>query len=226
MLAKTMTLPKAQALAGKVSTGNSKMPGSTFAITTAACKTGAVLAEIKGSVCHRCYAKKLEKMRPNLRKSYTSNYEKAMAAIAKDPVEWAEAMAFQINLAALSSGEFYHRWFDFGDLQSVEMLYAINLVCEKTPQVQHWLPTREAKLVDDYAEKYHRWLAPNLTVRVSSVMIDDKPIMRWANTSTVHSKSNTPQGSHVCPARDQGNACGECRACWDREVLNVSYPLH
>lgn len=226
MLAKTMTLPIAQALAGKVSTGNSKMPGSTFAITTVACKTGSKLAEIKGSVCHRCYAAKLEKFRPNLKKSYTNNYEKAVSAIANDPVAWAEAMAFQINLAAMSSGEFFHRWFDFGDLQSVEMLHAINLVCELTPEVKHWLPTREAKIVDEYMATYNKWLAPNLTVRVSSVMVDDKPIVRWANTSTVHSKTKVPQGSHICPARDQGNACGECRACWDREVPNISYPIH
>lgn len=234
MLAKTMTLKFAKEIAGFVSSGNTKMPGSTFAIATNACNVGSKLRDLKGSVCHRCYAAKLEKMRPSVRISYQNNLDKAVALIATNPVLWAEAMAFQINLAAMSSGEYYHRWFDSGDLQSVEMLYAICLVCKLTPNISHWLPTREAAIVDKYMASFD-WLPENLTLRMSSVMIDDKPIMRWANTSTVHSKKKVPQGSHLCPAKSDAHRalskdgktanCGTCRACWDRMVENVSYPL-
>lgn len=227
MLAKTMTLKAAMEVGGKVSNRNSKMPGTTFAISPSKCLVGGKLAKLKGSVCHRCYALKFEKMRPSVRMGYASNFDKAVSGIANDPVRWAEAVAFQINHYAINSGVNNHRWFDAGDLQSVAMLYAICLVCELTPNVDHWLPTREAKIVDEYMATYGRVLPSNLTVRVSSVMIGDKPIMRWANTSTVHRKDEpAPQGSHVCPASKQGGSCGECRACWSRDVINVSYPLH
>lgn len=226
MLAKTMTLKQAMAVAGKVSNRNSKMPGTTFAISPSKCFVGGKLAGLKGSVCHKCYALKFEKMRPSVRKGYASNYDQAVTGIANNPVTWAEAIAFQINHYANKTGVYNHRWFDAGDLQSVEMLYAICLVCELTPDVKHWLPTREAKLLDEFAIKYNRWLPANLTIRVSSTMIGDKPIMRHANTSTVHRKGAEHQGSHVCPASKQGGQCGECRACWDRNVVNVSYPLH
>lgn len=226
MLAKTMTLKAAMALAGKVSNRNSKMPGTTFAISPSECKVGAKLAKLKGSVCFKCYALKFERMRPSVKMGYRSNFDKAVAAITHNPVTWAEAMAFQIMHYARKTGVMYHRWWDAGDNQSVEMIYAICLVCELTPDVEHWMPTREAKLLDEFAAKYNKWLPSNLTIRVSSPMIGDKPIMRHANTSTVHRKDAEPKGSHICPASKQGGSCGECRACWDRSVPNVSYPLH
>ena len=35
-----------------------------------------------------------------------------------------------------------------------------------------------------------------------------------------------PAGAHVCPAPEQENYCGACRACWDRKVKVVSYRRH
>ena len=121
-------------------------------------------------------------------------------------------------------GERFHRWFDSGDLQSVDMLRAIVMAAESTPTVAHWLPTREAAIVKSYKATYGEFPA-NLVVRVSSTMIGDKPIAGHANTSTVHRKGESPEG-HSCPASQQGNACGSCRACWSHDVANVSYPLH
>jgi hypothetical protein len=218
------TLKSAIDTAGRVSTGNSKMPGSTFAISAKRCQVGSKLATVEGSTCSRCYALKLQKLRPSVDMGWEANYLKATRMIAQAPVKWAQAMAFQINRAADKSGERYHRWFDSGDLQSVEMLYAIALVCQATPAIRHWLPTREAKIVRDYMA-LHGALPDNLVVRVSSTMIGDKPVSAHDNTSTVHRKGAEVHG-HACPASQQGNACGSCRACWSREVRNVSYPLH
>lgn len=219
-----ITLKASRELAGQVSTRNSKMPGSSFAISAKDCKTGSKLAEIKGSVCHRCYALKLQKMRPSVDRGWTANYLQATAMIAKAPGMWADAMAFQIRKAVEKTGEPFHRWFDSGDLQSVEMLRAIVETAKRTPEVRHWLPTREAKMVKDYLATYGEFPS-NLVVRISSTMIGDAPRAGYSHTSTVHTKDQTPVG-HSCPARHQGNACGECRACWDESVKNVSYPLH
>jgi len=144
--------------------------------------------------------------------------------IEANPEAWAKAAAFQIMRSFSKSGEPFHRWFDSGDLQSVAMLSAICRVAELTPEIQHWLPTREAKMVKDY--RAAGGVVPaNLVIRVSSTMIGDKPLAGHANTSTVHRKGQDVVG-HACPASQQGNACGTCRACWSTSVANVSYPLH
>jgi hypothetical protein len=220
----TMTLKAAIADAGKVSLGNGKMPGSTFAISAKRCNVGGKLAQVAGSTCSRCYALKLQKLRPSVDQGWEANYFKATALIASKPEAWAKAMAFQITRASAKSGQPFHRWFDSGDLQSVDMLRAIALTCELTPAIRHWLPTREAKIVRDYVKAFGA-LPNNLVVRVSATMIGDKPIAGHANTSTVHRKGTDNVG-HACPASKQGNSCGDCRACWSLDVGNVSYPLH
>jgi hypothetical protein len=135
-----------------------------------------------------------------------------------------DCRTFQIEKAAEKSGEAFHRWFDGGDLDSLEMLRAIVLTCELTPSISHWLPTREAAIVKAYHKAYGAF-PTNLTVRVSATMVGDAPIAGHVNTSTVHRKDAGHAG-HACPARHQGNQCGACRACWTRDVANVSYPLH
>jgi hypothetical protein len=64
----------------------------------------------------------------------------------------------------------------------------------------------------------------NLNPRVSAAKLDgDKP--KGINGSQVYTKGQAPKG-YACPARTQGNNCGECRACWNRDVPLVSYPKH
>jgi hypothetical protein len=217
-----MSVASAMRDAGRVSLGNGKMPGSTFAVTVDKCKVGRKLAEIKGSTCHKCYAATLEKLRPSVHQGWTNNYFKATRMIAERPDLWARAMAFQIEKAAEKSGEAFHRWFDGGDLDSLAMLHAIVLTCELTPSIKHWLPTREAAVVKAFLRE--RAFPANLVVRVSATMIGDKPLA-YANTSTVHRKGEEHEGI-PCEARQRGNQCGPCRACWQGDVANVSYPLH
>lgn len=217
------TLKSAIDQAGKVSARNSKMPGSSFALSATTCKTGGKLMQIKNSTCSRCYALKLEKMRPSVHMGWLANYEKATKLIENEPERWAKACAFQIERAANKSGEPFHRWFDSGDLQSVAMLSAIARTCELTPSVSHWLPTREASIVKAWLDAGNT-CPPNLIIRISATMIGDKP-RNAAHTSTVHRKGSDHMG-HACPASTQGNMCGTCRACWSHDVPNVSYPLH
>lgn len=213
------TLKEAQS-AGKISTANSKMPGSTFGVSAKHCNVGGKLAQLKGSVCYECYALKAQKRWPSVDIGWTGNLDKATRMISADPARWIAYMSFQINRAFLKTGEPFHRWFDSGDLQSVEMLEAICDVARATPQIRHWLPTRETKIINDFTGA----IPDNLVVRISSPMVDDRPINKYLWTSTVH-KNSEPVG-HVCPARHQGNACGSCRACWSDDIRNISYPLH
>jgi hypothetical protein len=207
-----------------ISLGNSKMPGTTFAQDSFACKVGDKLAKIEGSVCSSCYARKIQKLRPSVNQGWKSNLEKARQWLEKNPTQWIAASVFQINRAALKTGENFHRWFDSGDLDSVEQLSAIVQVATATPQISHWLPTREAGIVKKY--KAQGGVIPsNLVIRVSATMIGDKPISGHENTSTVHRKGKAFWG-HACPAPKQNNNCGDCRACWNPKVANVSYTKH
>ena len=245
------TLKSAIEQAGKVSLGNGKMPGSTYAISAKKCKTGGKLAKIKDSTCSRCYALKLENLRPSVAMGWLANYEKATSLIAKNPTQWAKACAFQITKAWHKSGESFHRWFDSGDLQSVEMLEAIAETARMTPEIQHWLPTREAKIVKQWEKQNIR--PANLVIRVSSTMVGDKPTSA-SLTSTVHRKGESHTGkeciayrttsdnkvltpeeykSHKKMSKEERESlgftlghCGPCRACWSDTVKNVSYPLH
>jgi hypothetical protein len=125
--------------------------------------------------------------------------------------DWVLAMATLIN----SKKPDVFRWHDSGDVQDVQHLEKIFEVCRLTPNKRHWMPTREAWIKD------HMHAAPaNLVIRFSSPMVDQGPVKSWPNTSTVSTKSRT------CPAPDNNNECGSCRACWDPLVKNIEYGKH
>jgi len=181
------------------------MPGWSIGIPAKECKTGGKLVNVKGSVCEGCYALKGCYVFAVVQKAQYKRLE------AIQHPDWVLAMATLIN----SKKPDVFRWHDSGDVQDVQHLEKIFEVCRLTPEKRHWMPTREAWIKD------HMEAAPaNLVVRFSSPMIDQGPVKSWANTSTVSTKSRT------CPAPDNNNECGSCRACWDPLVKNIEYGKH
>ncbi len=199
-----MKTSEAWALVGGLSKP-SKMPGWSIGIPAKECKTGAKLRLIPNSVCEGCYALK----GCYVFKVVQEAQYKRLEAISHP--DWVLAMATLIN----SKKPDVFRWHDSGDVQDVQHLEKIFEVCRLTPNKRHWMPTREAWIKD------HMEAAPaNLVVRFSSPMVDQGPVKSWANTSTVSTKSRT------CPAPDNNNECGSCRACWDPLVKNIEYGKH
>ena len=199
-----MLKKEASAIVGGLSTPG-KMPCYSINLPATECKTGAKLAQVPGTTCHGCYALK---GRYRFKKT-----KKAMArrlAAITNPL-WVQAMT------ALISGHKYFRWHDSGDLQSVQLLKNIFEVCKNTPGTSHWLPTREAglmRLMDpDVVPK-------NLIIRISATKVDGPAPKWWPWTSTVSTEMKT------CPAPDQGGKCRSCRACWSRDISNVTYAKH
>ena len=183
----------------------SKMPGWSIGIPAKECKTGKKLRQIKNSVCEGCYALKGCYVFKVVQEAQYKRLE------AIQHLDWVLAMATLIN----SKKPDVFRWHDSGDVQDVDHLEKIFEVCKLTPTKRHWMPTREAWIKD------HMHKAPaNLVVRFSSPMIDQGPVKSWANTSTVSTKSRS------CPAPDNNNECGSCRACWDPLVKNIEYGKH
>jgi hypothetical protein len=116
-------------------------------------------------------------------------------------------MAVQINSKKVK----YFRWHDSGDVQNLDHLNKIYEVCKLTPDVKHWMPTREAWVKD------HLDSCPdNLIIRLSAPMVDQAAPESWPHTSTVVTSGRT------CPAPDQGNQCKDCRACWDKDECTYS----
>ena len=112
----------------------SKMPGFAIGLPAKECKTGKKLQQVKGSTCYDCYALKGCYV---FKVVQVAQYKRLEAI--KHP-QWVNAMAVQIN----SKKTKYFRWHDSGDIQDVEHLLKIFEVCKLSPDVKHWMPTREA----------------------------------------------------------------------------------
>jgi len=190
----------------------SKMPGYSISTPATDCITGQKLHKVKGSVCSDCYALKGSYNFSNVKPALKKRQE-----FMKSP-KWVELMVETLNRTRSP----YFRWFDSGDVQSVEHAKQILEVVELTPNKFHWIPTKEKKIWRDALAG--RMVPNNAVVRLSGAMVDGKPPKSFYNTSTVH-KDNTAIG-HECPAPRQGGKCGDCRACWNPEVRNVSYKIH
>lgn len=224
------TLKQAKTL-GVVTKGNSKVHGSTFSVNPRSCNVGGKLVNVKGSTCSGCYALKLAKVYPSALASWENNLQIWLEALANNPIEWIESMVFQIRKISANKakkgekGAGYHRWFAAGDLPNMDALRAIVAVAKATPEIQHWLPTREKGLVAKYLATNLEGFPTNLNVRVSAAMVDGAPVsIAGATTSTVHNAKGAQGFS--CPAYDNDGSCGDCTACWSKNVANVSYKKH
>ena len=185
-----------------------KMPEGSYNLPASACKTGAKLREIPGTPCFGCYA---FKGRYNF-----SNVQQALRRRLQslNHPDWVRAMVVLIK------GKKHFRWHDSGDLQGPEHLKKIFEVCKLTPETSHWLPTQERKLLQFLDPDI---IPTNLIIRLSNAKNDTVPGQAWSHWSTVVTK---PREGHICPAPEQGNNCGSCRACWNKDIYEVQYRIH
>jgi hypothetical protein len=181
----------------------SKMPCYAWGIPASLCNVGSALRAIRGSTCEKCYALKGRYQFNRTQNALWRRYQGLYHPL------WTDAMV------RLIEGEAYFRWFDSGDLQSYWHLERITAIAKRLPATRFWLPTREQEYVHRLEDCPH-----NLLIRVSAPMVDGPPPREFEWTSTV------VKDEPSCPSKHQDNRCGACRACWDRDVKNVSYALH
>jgi len=201
-----MNSKEANNIVGKLSR-TSKMPCHSYNLPATRCITGAKMAKIKGTTCYDCYALKGMYNFPCVKNAMERRYK----AISNP--EWVFAMAVLIN----SKKSKYFRWHDSGDIQSIEHLKQIFEVCKATPSITHWLPTRESKILSQVKKED---VPENLVIRLSAIKVDSNAPKSWPLTSTVLTKNAD------CPAYKNSGKCGDCRRCWDKNIKNISYPLH
>ena len=187
-------------------TKTSKMPGLSYSLPAWACQTGSKLRKVKTSPCFGCYA---------LKGNYT-RYPAIKAAQYRrlDAINhplWVEAMSTKIR------GQKWFRWHDAGDVQSKEHMKKIIEVCKLTPNTKHWLPTPERQYLPAPED-----VPDNLIIRLSRSKVDGPAGNAWTHDSGV----TTKEGERTCPAPDQGGACKDCRACWNKDIKSVIYGKH
>lgn len=229
-----MTIKEAQSIAGTLG-HPSKMPGFSYGISAQKCQTGGKLRDVPGSVCSGCYAMTdwYRSWRPLL-----EGHRRRWNGIHHP--RWVDAMVRMISSACVGENRWF-RFHDSGDLQGLWHLRKIVEVCRRTPEVVYWLPTREYEMVAAFLAT--ETFPDNLTVRLSAHMIDSEPVfpadlapvLSLLPVSTVSSVSMYASGVKIvegkgsveCRAVEaRDNRCGECRACWSRDVTSVNYPEH
>lgn len=193
----------------------SKMPCKSWSLQAGETCPGSVNPDTKEviDVCLDCYAKSGFYRMENVRKPREFN--------RKDwkRVDWADDM-----IHALQDEE-YFRWFDSGDVYTAALGQKIYEVIRRTPWCKHWLPSKSYQI-----PKIRYWLdriksLPNASVRYSSPYTDGRHDPEHGST-VVQSISDRVVAGEMCMAYTRAGKCGECRACWDRDVKLIVYPLH
>ena len=198
---------QAKEIIGGDLSATTKMPCKSFNLPAWECKTGSKLAKIPGTVCHGCYAMKGNYTRfPSVKKAQYKRLDQLF-----NPA-WVDAMVSLIE----KENNLYFRWHDAGDVQSHQHMAKIIEVCKLTPDTKHWMPTQERQYLPAPEE-----VPDNLIIRLSAAKVDGTAGNAWSHSSTV-----VTDGSPSCPAPTQGGKCKECRACWNKDIKNVSYGKH
>lgn len=199
----------------------SKMPGLSYGTPAAACKVGSILrAAGKHTVCGSCYAHKGMYVFPNVRNAQAKRLE----ILSSDLDQWRQDMTELIRLKyrRKAGKDRVFRFHDSGDVQSLEHLEAIVQIARDLPDILFWLPTKQYPTVRQWLAQNSDGFPSNLAVRVSAPMIGRPAV---PIPGTVSSTVSAGVG-YSCPAPQQGNNCGDCRACWSTEIASVDYHKH
>ena len=222
----------------------SKMPSYGWSIPAYKCLTGSKLRLVEGSTCYFCYALKGTYQFSCVKNALEKRFD-ILQNVLKDKKERKKFLeAFKV----LMSGKKFIRWHDAGDIQNVNHLNLIVTISRQNPKTLFWLPSREYKIVSDYIKKND--IPSNLIIRLSAHKVDFKGPEKLARKnnltiSAVHTKRTSYK---VCESKfntngkrlksgklDTGFCSGtdirngkrvDCRACWNKKVFSVSYPIH
>lgn len=165
------------------------------------------------AACAGCYATTGNYNYPNVKKPRAHNRE-----------DWQRDSWVQDMVQALDSQR-YFRWFDSGDMYSIDLAEKILAVMKSTPWVKHWLPTRMLKFAKFESVIQAMQALPNVVVRFSSDSVTGEYDSRHGST-IVATANDAPANAFVCGAYERGGKCAGCRACYDKAVPLIAYVAH
>lgn len=164
--------------------------------------------------CKGCYATTGNYNFPNVKAPRIHNREDFKRA------EWVSDM-----VQGLDSSR-YFRWFDSGDMFSLELAEKILEVMIKTPWVKHWLPTRMYKF-KKFAKVIDKMQAlENVVVRFSSDSVTGAAIPGLTTSTIFSEETQLPKHATICRAYENEGKCSGCRACYSKDVQLIAYKSH
>ena len=201
----------------------SKMPCPSWSLPAIVTCPGAIGPD--GSLvaaCSGCYAAQGHYLFGNVKDLRQHNME-----------DWQREGWIAAMVAEIGKHDFF-RWFDSGDVYQPLLAVKIYVVCKRTPNTRHWIPSRAHK--DPRVASMLARIAelPNVVVRYSSDSTTGERLEGFAQTSTIvkdtasHNVGRMPDGRIAarCTAWQREGKCGPCRACWDKRIDIMEYPEH
>ena len=164
--------------------------------------------------CEYCYAK---------RGNY--NYPSVINAMANRDKDW-RLDNWVDRMTTAIKDEQYFRWFDSGDLYCQELIDKIVLVCIETPNTKHTIPTKayfNPKLKLNTLASLD-----NVVLRYSTLELDNLKEISEYNSIVVTKYIPSIKGKINCPVGLDKNkhTCGNCRACWSKQVKTIYFRKH
>lgn len=164
--------------------------------------------------CQGCYATTGNYRFANVKKPREFNRE-----------DWKRDSWVSDMLIALDSSR-YFRFFDSGDMYSLELAEKMLELCTKANWVKFWIPTRMYKFKKFQSVIDKMQSLPNVVVRLSSDSVQGQTI-EGLTTSTIFSdESQLPDNATICKAYEHGGKCNGCRACYSKDVPLIAYKSH
>jgi hypothetical protein len=128
----------------------------------------------------------------------------------------------------------YFRVHDSGDMFNVAYAECWLEVCRQLPEVRFWIPTRAWQqpagplpVIDPLLHTLRRLASlPNAAVRPSALNFGDyAPVVSGLHAGSTAAMPDVFR-ARQCPAHEQGNRCGDCRACWEQKDTPIAYCKH
>ena len=130
------------------------------------------------------------------------------------------------DMVAELDNDRYFRWFDSGDMYDIRLAHKILEVCQRTPWVRHWIPTRMHKFAKFTGVITDMEALPNVVVRLSSDSVQGGVIAGETTSTIIPTPDHATDSMTVCEAYERAGKCGTCRACWSRDIAVIAYPAH
>jgi len=199
-----------------------KMPCHGFGLPAEYCRAGSKLRTVDGTVCFRCYAFGRGNYRfPCVKLAQQRRFDIISRVLESGPNSdrWNQLVT---AFSTLLENETHFRFHDSGDLQSADHLELYCDIARAVPRCACWIPTKEISILSRYSAHL---IPKNLIVRYSEPLLNRVSSYRGLNSATFDTPAEAACG-FICPAPQQGNACGDCRACWNPAVETVIYAKH
>lgn len=193
-------------------------------------KTGPAILDLAFPICtcredapckKGCYANKGRQTMANVQGAYYRNWR----LWNENPDLFFEQVYYEIKFSGLT----YIRYFDSGDIISMDFFDRMVKLCKKTPDVKYMAFTKKYELVNDHISNNGE-LPDNLNIMFSSWdKMWDIPNPHNLGIAYVDFKDKRlnpdfPKNTFRCPGKE--STCSACKICWNKNLKAVVFEQH